>query len=181
MPHESGCICLSKKKKNVVISNVIGCAAYAGKLAMLKHLLDSVPGAAREYEAMEHQDRHAKTSLPYVREYSKYTPLMLAIAAGDHNLDCVKALLSKGVNYKGEDEYGNSVLHIAALNGCNKILEWLAKNLKVELFMRNKAGDSILSICQQQSNQKGVDIINQFKANYDKSNIVAEELLGELI
>lgn len=54
IPHESGCICLSKKKKNVVISNVIGGAAYAGKLAMLKYLLESLPGPAREYEAMEH-------------------------------------------------------------------------------------------------------------------------------
>lgn len=150
MPLDSGCICLSKKKKNVVISNVIGSAAYYGKLQILKHLLDTLPGQAREYEAMEHQDRHAKTNYPYVREYCKYTPLMLAIAAGDQNLDCVKALLTKGANYKCEDEFGNTVLHIAAMNGCNKTLEWLAKNLKVELFTRNKAGDSILSICQQQ-------------------------------
>jgi hypothetical protein len=27
---ECGCICLSKKKKNMVISNIIGCVAYYG-------------------------------------------------------------------------------------------------------------------------------------------------------
>lgn len=59
---------------------------------------------------------------------------MLAIAGGDHNLDCVKALLSKGVNFKCEDDNGNTLLHIAAINGCNKTLEFLAKNLKIELF-----------------------------------------------
>jgi len=39
---------------------------------------------------------------------------MLAIAGGDSNLDCVKALLSKGASYKCEDDQGNSVIHIAA-------------------------------------------------------------------
>ena len=101
---------------------------------MLKYLLDKMPKDARELEAMEHQDKHTKTSAPYVREFSKYTPLMLAVAGGDHNLDCVKALLNKGVDYKCEDDNGNTVLHIAALNGCNQILDFLAKNLKIELF-----------------------------------------------
>ena len=53
-PHESGCICLSKKKKNVVISNAIGAAAYHGKIQMLRHLLDNIAGSAKEFEAMEH-------------------------------------------------------------------------------------------------------------------------------
>jgi ankyrin repeat protein len=70
---------------------------------------------------------------------------MLAVAGGD--LDCVKALLGKGVDYRCEDDYGNNVLHIAAINGSNQILEFLCKNLKMELFERNKAGDSALSIC----------------------------------
>ena len=51
--HEYGCICLSKKKKNIVNSNVIGCAAYHGKTAILKHLLDKMPGVAKEFEVIE--------------------------------------------------------------------------------------------------------------------------------
>lgn len=72
---------------------------------------------------------------------------MLAIAGGDQNIDCVKALLNKGVSYNCEDDQGNNVLHIAAKNECNKILDFLAKNLKMELFKRNKAGETTLSIC----------------------------------
>lgn len=53
---EGGCICLSKRKKNVVISNVIGAAAYTGKIKMLKYLLEKLPKEARNIEAMEHQD-----------------------------------------------------------------------------------------------------------------------------
>jgi hypothetical protein len=150
-PMETGCICLSKKKKNVVISNAIGCAAFWGKHQLLKQLLSEFPQDCRELEALEHQDKDSKTkgTSAYMREYSKYTPLMLAIAGGDHNLECVKALLNKGVDYKCEDDQGNTVLHIAAMNGCNQILEFLCKNLKIELFARNKVGETTLSICQQ--------------------------------
>lgn len=106
---------------------------------------------------------------------------MLAIAGGDHNLECVKALLNKGVDYKCEDDQGNTVLHIAAINGCNQILDFLCKNLKMELFTRNKAGDTTLSICQQQQNQRGVEIMKSFEADYDKSRVYADDLLGELM
>jgi ankyrin repeat protein len=44
---------------------------------------------------------------------------MLAVAGTDSNLECVKLLLQKGANYKVEDEYGNNLHHIAAINGNN--------------------------------------------------------------
>jgi len=44
---------------------------------------------------------------------------MLAVARTDSNLECVKLLLQKGANYKVEDEYGNNLHHIAAINGNN--------------------------------------------------------------
>ena len=58
-----------------------------------------------------------------------------------------------------EDEYGNTVHHIAALNGNNNILDYLAKNLKIELFARNELGDTPLSICQKLKNQDGIKIL----------------------
>jgi hypothetical protein len=36
---ETGFICLSKKRKNQVISNIIGAAAYFGSTEVLKNLL----------------------------------------------------------------------------------------------------------------------------------------------
>jgi ankyrin repeat protein len=44
---------------------------------------------------------------------------MLADAETDLNLECVKLLLQNGTNYKVEDEYGNKLHHIAAINGNN--------------------------------------------------------------
>ena len=63
---------------------------------------------------------------------------MLAIIGGDGNLDCVKALISKGVNIKCKDDQGNTIFHLAALFNCDNTLEYLATNLKLELFNRNK-------------------------------------------
>jgi len=37
-----GHICLSKKRKNTVISNVIGATAYWGKTELLKHILKDI-------------------------------------------------------------------------------------------------------------------------------------------
>ena len=105
---------------------------------------------------------------------------MLAVAGTDSNLECVKLLLQKGANYKVEDEYGNNLHHIAAINGNNQILDYLAKNLKIELFSRNEKGDTPLSICQQMKNQKGIEILQQYKDDYDKSKTFAENLLDEL-
>ena len=73
------------------------------------------------------------------------------------------------------------MLHIAAVNGCNQVLDYLAKNLKNELFQRNKLGETALSICQAQKNAKGIQIMNQFKADYDKSRSIAEKLMVELV
>jgi ankyrin repeat protein len=60
--------------------------------------------------------------------------------------------LQKGANYKVEDECGNTVHHIAFLNENNNILDYLAKNSKIELFARNKKGETPLSIYQQLKN-----------------------------
>jgi len=62
-------------------------------------------------------------------------------------MDCIKALLNKGADYKVEDEQGNTVVHIAALYSNNPVLDFLCKSLRIELFSRNKAGETILSIC----------------------------------
>jgi hypothetical protein len=40
---DSGTICLSKKRKNLVISNVIGAAAWYGKADMLKEVVKQLP------------------------------------------------------------------------------------------------------------------------------------------
>ena len=50
---ECGSICLSKKKKNVVASNLIGCAAYYGKTALLKSFIEKLGKDQIDIESLE--------------------------------------------------------------------------------------------------------------------------------
>ena len=54
-PLDSGCIFLSKKMRNEVVSNAIGCAAYHGNAKMLMHLLENMDPSAREFRAREYK------------------------------------------------------------------------------------------------------------------------------
>jgi len=72
---------------------------------------------------------------------------MLATAGSDKNLECMKALLKAGADFKAKDTYQNSLLHIAALNKNNKILNYIVKNMKLDIFERNSLGETALNIC----------------------------------
>jgi len=99
----------------------------------------------------------------FQKEYFGYTPLMLAAAGGDSNVDIVKALLNAKADFKKTDEFGNSILHIAAINSNNKIMDFIAKEGKIDIFGRNKDGETALSICQSNKNQKGVNLYEGYE------------------
>jgi len=127
---DAGFICLSKKKKNHVSSNVIGAAAYAGKRKLLDYVLKRVKKDYLEVKAQETHDKDSgKAANTYVKEFAGFTPLMLAVAKGDENFECLQALLAQGANFNCVDTYDNNLLHVAALYSNNKILDYLAKNL----------------------------------------------------
>lgn len=79
-------------------------------------------------------DKQAKAQGPFQREYYGYTPLMLACASPKESLDCVRCLLSEGANFKSKDEFGNTILHLAAMNGNNKMIDYISKNVKIDIF-----------------------------------------------
>ena len=66
-----GHICLSKKRKNSVLSNVIGAAAYHGKNEMLKYLLTQpqLRGNFIEVPCSEVQDIRPVKAGPMQNEY----------------------------------------------------------------------------------------------------------------
>jgi ankyrin repeat protein len=101
---------------------------------------------------------------------------MLAVSRDDENLECVKTLLQHGANFETRDSLGNSVIHLAAMNGNNKILDYLTKNLKTDMFSRNKKGESALSL----ANGDGAKILEQYQKEYDQSRLTAQDLLDEL-
>ena len=93
---EVGSICISKKHGNNVVSNVIGCAAYHGKTAVLKMLLPKAAKSDIEFKPSEEEDKEKLSwseaseekkdgsAPPATKELSGYTPLMLSVTN-----DCV--------------------------------------------------------------------------------------------
>lgn len=181
-PVDAGFITFSKKKKNLVISNAIGAAAFNGRHQVMEFFLRKLDHSSMELEAIETADTVAKSKQKgvFTQEMAKYTPLMLAVAGSDNNIECVKTLLKNKANYQVVDTADNNLLHIAALNGNNKILEYLGKNLDIEIFGRNSKGETPLNICTALKNEKGIEILKQFQQDYDKSASVADSLFEEL-
>lgn len=172
---DRGFITLSKKKKNQVVSNVIGCAAFHGRKKLLEHVLRRVDKSYLEFKAVETQDTqytpltesiHDKK---FEREFNKFTPLMLCVVNGDQNLDCVKVLLNNGADFNAKDDCGNNLLHIAASYGHNKMLDYFTKNLKIGIFERNNKGETALTICQTNKNKEGINCLEQFTSIHDNS------------
>ena len=75
------------------------------------------------FPAIEKPDVNQKGN--FHKEFHGYTPLMLAVAGGDQNLECVRCLLSLKANTTMTDTYGNTLLHIAVIYGSNDILKYL--------------------------------------------------------
>jgi ankyrin repeat protein len=78
------------------------------------------------------------------------------------------------------DEFGNTILHLAAINSNNKLIDYISKNVKIDMFARNKAGETALSICQNLKNAEGIKTLGQYQTTYDKSDAIAKDLLDEL-
>lgn len=71
-------------------------------------------------------------------------------------------------------------MHVAALYTNNKILDYLAKNLKLDLFARNRKGETALNICHIAKNQAGVALLEALQTTCDASKSTADSLLNEL-
>ena len=119
-----------------------------------------------------------KRPLSYEREWVGYTPLMLACASPESNLETVKLLLTSKADPTVIDTNGNTLLHIAAAAGRNIILEYLLKNCKIDAFARNKAGNTALTICKKTKNVDGEKILCQVK---DKADEATDELLAQFL
>ena len=125
----------------------------------MEYFIDKLDKSSIELEAIEQADTRAKKKGAYTPEFACYTPLMLAVAGSDANIECVKTLLKHKANQKAFDKNGNTLLHIAAINSNNKILDYLGKNLDMDIFARNKKGDTALTICQNMKNIEGIGFL----------------------
>ena len=96
------------KNKNSVVSNLFGAAAFYGNLKILKHLEGKRKLVNINYPAAEKADRMQKS---YTPEFTGYTPVMLAAAAG--HVEAIKALVALNCDLSVLDNFGNNLPLIA--------------------------------------------------------------------
>ena len=70
---ESGHMCLSKRRQNSVVSNIIGTAAYYGNFEILEYVLGKIRDDFVDTMAIETSDKD--NSKPFKAELNGYTPL----------------------------------------------------------------------------------------------------------
>jgi len=168
---EAGCkitdighICLSKKRKNSVISTVIGAAAFSGKNELLKYLLanQNLKGYI-EHTCTERHDITPVKDGPLFYEYHGYTPLQLAIVSPYSDMDTVELLILSKANTKVlEFATGNNLFHLAALYCTNnEIFNYIVKNVKLDLSARNKQGETLASIVKQGNDKERHSLVDQ--------------------
>ena len=106
---------------------------------VVKYLVQKFPGmVGLNLAATEKQDFSQKGQ--FVREYTGYTPLMLAVAGGGQNLECVKLLVASKADTQVQDTVGNNIFHIAVTHGNNDCLDYLINKLpssSVNILDRN--------------------------------------------
>jgi Ankyrin repeat len=89
---DHGFIGFSKKRKNQIMSNVVGAAAFNNSTKILQHVLQKKSLAQINFLASEKVDINATKG--FNQEYTGYTPLMLAVAGGGQNAESVRILIA---------------------------------------------------------------------------------------
>ena len=101
-----------------------------------------------DVKAIETADRRSDKS-QFKYEINDFTPLQLAIVSPKSSLKVIKLLLGKEADYLVKvSGTQDNILHLCA-KYCNKfeVLEYLVQNIKTDIFDRNAAGDTVLTLC----------------------------------
>ena len=70
-------------------------------------------------------------------------------------------MLKNGANFNCKEDFGNTIIHIAAMYDNNQAIKYICKNLKINLFEKNLKGETALQICNKLQNAEGAKIIEE--------------------
>jgi ankyrin repeat protein len=76
---------------------------------------------------------------------------------------------------------GNTLPHIAAIHGNDKLLAYIVTLDKINIFERNNEGETALSIAQSKKNTKAIEILETHAQKNDHTKLKTDELLNDLL
>jgi ankyrin repeat protein len=181
---ENGCsvgtinhITLSKKNRNSVVSNVLGAAAFYGRVDLVSYILEKYKGVDVNFKATEKKSK-IKINLQN-KEFTDYTPLHLAVASDapeDYSIHILKLLNKHGANFEATDCMLNNVLHLAVKFNKLAIVKFLVEKLNLYNESLNKEGLSALGL----ASELGLTHIIDYLQSYSIKDSNINDLLNEL-
>lgn len=197
-----GHITLSPKKRNSVISNVLGAAAFYERSSLLEYLADNslIKEANKKengsttsvlsYNFKSTEKKIKNNNIPFVKEYTGYTPVMLSIVNTKELskvLITFKVLMNK-VNTKIIDHEGNNLLHLASKSLNSSLVEFLIDELKMNPNETNSKNETPIILLNALSEEQKIS--EDFKkiknilekndnVNYDNINDNLQSLIAD--
>jgi ankyrin repeat protein len=170
-------ITLSKKNRNSVVSNVLGAAAYYGRVDLVNFILDKYKKVEANFRCTEKKSK-IKINLQN-KEFTDFTPLHLAVvseAPEDYSIHAIKLLHKSGANFDATDFAMNNVLHLAVKFNKLNILKFLVDKLNLYNEGINKEGHTPVGIASELGNQS----ICEYLQSYSNRDSNVDDLLNEL-
>jgi hypothetical protein len=200
---QTGHICISPKKKNSVVSNILGAAAYYGHLDYISYVLElkqvresnnyynnnldqSKTLKSKSYtnelsvnfKSLEKKLKTTKTS-QFTREMTGLTPVMLA-SLNEENHDQAFSIYMKLKSISIIDEVdfeGNNILHLATRASNEKLVRELITEENFNFKDQNSTGETPYIIANSLNN---ISICN-FLASLEKSEEYIENNIYSLM
>jgi hypothetical protein len=133
--NQTGVIGLTKKLKNAFNSNIIGACSYYGKYQFLEFLLKNYGNEFDiNYQTTEKKSK-VNSRVSFSKEYSGFTPVMLAIAGFSSDLDTIevlKILKDYNAEFDKKDFKDNNILHLATIYKKIETAKYLIDELKLD-------------------------------------------------
>ena len=183
--NQSGVIGLSKKLKNAFYSNIIGACSYYGKYQILEFLMKNYENEFDiNYQTTEKKSK-VNSRVSFSKEYSGFTPAMLAIAGFSSDLDTIeilKILKDYNAEFDKKDFKENNILHLATIYKKIETAKYLIDELKLDdlINQSNKEGKSPLSYAQYYNDNTFITYYSG-KTGIDEKEVekAIEELINE--
>lgn len=147
----TGHIGISNKKRNSIISNIFGAAAYYGRIDFLKHLINmdykGKKGILSEininHRSIEKKINNSKTG-QIIKEMTGLTPIMLACINDDNHEKSFETFyfLQDFSDINQKDFEGNNILHLATKSNNLKLVKFLVSIKNFDFKAQNSNGET---------------------------------------